>query len=155
MEQNEKKRKVKFKHKKFDTVRTVYKVELIKEDEEAGKGDTRNTDFFFHGEEGNYRIDFLLQGALYKMVRNMVGTAMECWLGRLSEEQIVNLLSQDHSHDGATDDEDDDDDDDGEEGVDNDTSGRRNRQFQRKDNPCKPAPPEGLTLECVYYDDGF
>jgi hypothetical protein len=25
----------------------------------------------------------------------------------------------------------------------------------RKDNPCKPAPPEGLTLECVYYDDGF
>ncbi|KAL7430564.1 hypothetical protein ACHAXH_003747 [Discostella pseudostelligera] len=152
LEQNEKKRKVKFKHKKFDTVRTVYKVELIKEDEEAGKGDTRNTDFFFHGEEGNYRIDFLLQGALYKMVRNMVGTAMECWLGRLSEEQIVNLLSQNHST-GATDD--DDDDDEGEEGVDNGNSCHRNRQFQRRDNPCKPAPPEGLTLECVYYDDGF
>ena len=54
-----------------------------------------------------------------------------------------------------SDDDDDDDDDEGEEGVDNGNSCHRNRQFQRRDNPCKPAPPEGLTLECVYYDDGF
>ncbi|KAL3803907.1 hypothetical protein ACHAW5_010677 [Stephanodiscus triporus] len=68
------------------------------------------------GEEGYYRIDFLLQGALYKMVRNMVGTAMECWLGRLSEGQIVDMLRIDR----------DDDDD-------NDHVGR----MGRKDNPCK------------------
>ena len=28
-----------------------------------------------------------------------------------------------------------------------------NRQFVRNDNKCKPAPPEGLTLEMVYFDD--
>jgi hypothetical protein len=29
------------------------------------------------GEKGYYRIDYLLQGALYKMARNMVVAAME------------------------------------------------------------------------------
>ncbi|KAL3803905.1 hypothetical protein ACHAW5_010675 [Stephanodiscus triporus] len=133
----------------INTVRTIYRVELVKEpmhddrvlgnDEYDDYGRTsapipRSRAGGPIGEEGYYRIDFLLQGALYKMVRNMVGTAMECWLGRLSEGQIVDMLRIDR----------DDDDD-------NDHVGR----MGRKDNPCKPAPPEGLTLECVYYDDGF
>ena len=92
------------------------------------------------GKGGYYRIDFLLQGALYKMVCNMVGTAMECWLGRLSEGQVVDMLRIDRDHDHEE-----------EEGGDAIVVGR----MGRKDNPCKPAPPEGLTLECVYYDDGF
>lgn len=161
LEQNEKKRKAKLKDKQFDTVRTVYKVELIKETEDDGNNINETTDvFFFHGEEGNYRIDFLLQGALYKMVRNMVGTAMECWLGRMSEEQIVNMLAQNNNSSnsnntlgGGNDDNDDGDDDEYDDK--NAHNSHRHRPFQRKDNPCKPAPPEGLTLECVYYDDGF
>ncbi|EED88284.1 hypothetical protein THAPSDRAFT_264420, partial [Thalassiosira pseudonana CCMP1335] len=103
LEQNAKKRND---GKRINTVRTVFRVELIQQ-EQLG----------FIGEEGNYRIDFLLKGALYKMVRNMVGTAMEVWLGRMKEEQLAELL----------------------------------KIPDRKDNPSKPAPPEGLTLECVYY----
>ena len=29
----------------------------------------------------------------------------------------------------------------------------KKHQFVRKDNKCKPAHPEGLTLEMVFYDD--
>ena len=142
-----------------DTVRTVYRVELVKEptrdgrvfgnDRDGGGGGGRGgggpssppKTAGLVGEEGYYRIDFLLQGALYRMVRNMVGTAMDCWLGRIPEDRIVDMLRIDR-----------DDDEDGErEDDDAIVVGR----LGRKDNPCKPAPPEGLTLECVYYGDGF
>ncbi len=83
LEQNAKKRK-----REFDMVRTVYRVELIKEEEETEEGGWSD-DCYFLGEEGeNYRIDFLLQGALYKMVRNMVRTAMEC--GNNNDDDINN-----------------------------------------------------------------
>ncbi|KAL3823673.1 hypothetical protein ACHAXA_009778 [Cyclostephanos tholiformis] len=161
MEQNEKKRGVGGGgNRAMDTVRTVYKVELVREpatyvdgilrwhDDDGRDRDDDDGGSSFHwkhvgviGEEGYYRIDFLLQGALYKMVRNMVGTAMECWLGRMSEGQIVDMLRIHR-----------DDDVDDEEGNINAIVVKR---LGRKDNPCKPAPPEGLTLECVYYDDGF
>eukprot|EP00578_Thalassiosira_sp_NH16_P029466 CAMPEP_0181089190 /NCGR_PEP_ID=MMETSP1071-20121207/7173_1 /TAXON_ID=35127 /ORGANISM="Thalassiosira sp., Strain NH16" /LENGTH=457 /DNA_ID=CAMNT_0023171127 /DNA_START=250 /DNA_END=1623 /DNA_ORIENTATION=+ len=140
LEQNEKRAGM-----QINTIRTVYKVELVKEPlkESYQFGIQNHADnnklprsqedqLTFIGEEGNYRIDFLLQGALYKMVRNMVGTAMEVWLGRLTEERLIALLR--NVQDGRTDD---------------------TKKFRRKDNPCKPAPPEGLTLECVYYDDDF
>jgi len=148
LEQNEKRA-----GRSIDTVRTVYRVELVKEpsEENYAFGDDHNVvhagqlqqsqQLGFIGEEGNYRIDFLLQGALYKMVRNMVGTAMEVWLGRMEREQLAELLG--HSNSNTKE---------GEEGegvVANDN------KFCRKDNPCKPAPPEGSTLECVYYDGNF
>jgi len=133
IEQNEKKSGI-----SINTVRTVYRVELVKEplkESYSFANESPSSDFDdqkqsgFLGEEGNYRINFLLQGALYKMVRNMVGTAIEVWLGRMAEEQLVYLLQNNN-----------------EEG---------DEKLRRKDNPCKPAPPEGLTLECVYYDDNF
>lgn len=105
IEQKEKKEQ-----KQVGTVRTVYRVDLIQEEE----GD------------GYYRIDILLKGALYKMIRNMVGTALDVSRGRMSTETFLELLHHD------TDDVD---------------------QFVRDDNPCKPAPPQGLTLERVYFDD--
>ena len=121
IEQNEKRNGA-----RINTIRTIHKIELVKEplmDEDSRVGPPLGkADLGFVGEEGNFRIDFLIQGALYKMVRNMVGTAIDVWLGRMSEDQLRELLA------GAT----------------------------RKDNRSKPAPPEGLTLECVYYDeDGF
>jgi tRNA pseudouridine38-40 synthase len=106
MEQKEKRE-----GRQLGTVRTVYKVDLVDEG------------------HGRYRIDFLLQGALYKMVRNMVGTALDVSRGRLEKDTFLGLLHHNTSNE-----------------VD---------QFGRDDNPCKPAPPEGLTLERVFYDGDF
>jgi hypothetical protein len=94
------------------------------------------------GEKGYYRIDYLLQGALYKIARNMVVTAMECWLGRIPESRIVDMLRIDR------------DDDDG-EGEDDDAIvvGRLGRKEEGQTVQARAS--EGLTLECVYYDDGF
>jgi tRNA pseudouridine38-40 synthase len=86
---------------RLDTRRTVNSVNVVDES------------------EGLYRIEVHLNGALYKMVRNLIGTAMEVAWGRLSEADFEALL--------------------------NNASGR-------KENKSKPAPPEGLTLEHVYYD---
>jgi tRNA pseudouridine38-40 synthase len=96
-----------------DTVRTVYSVDLVPED----------------CDKGMYRIDFFIKGALYKQVRNMVGTAINICMGNMSEESFRWLLA------------------------------REDAAVTRDDNPSKPAPPEGLTLEYVYFDndkdDGF
>ena len=75
---------------------------------------------------GAIDIDFHLKGALYKQVRNMVGTAVAVGTGDMSLEQVATLL-----HGG---------------------------EQRRADNPAAPAPPEGLTLEQVYFaedDDAF
>jgi tRNA U38,U39,U40 pseudouridine synthase TruA len=58
----------------------------------------------------------------------MVGSAIQVWLGNMQQTQLVELLQIEDSGDV---------------------------EKSRKDNPCKPAPPEGLTLECVYYNDLF
>lgn len=96
-----------------NTVRTVYSASLIDED------------------NGNFRIEIYLQGALYKMVRNMVGTAIDVCRGQLAEDSMLQMLHHSGGEDGE------------------------NRQFVRKDNKCKPAAPEGLTLEKVFFDDDF
>jgi tRNA pseudouridine38-40 synthase len=86
------------------TIRTVYSVKLIREPS-----------------SGNLRIDFLIKGALYKQVRNMVGTALDVCQGRISEDFFCALI-------------------------------KNNGELNRSDNPSKPAPPEGLTLERVYFE---
>ena len=97
----------------INSVRTIYKCQLIDESERFGW-------------EGYYRIDILLSGALYKMVRNMVGTAVDVSRGKVDESTFATLLQ----------------------------SGMNgNPQLVRKDNRSKPAPPEGLCLEKVFYDD--
>lgn len=101
--------KEKREQKSVRTVRTVYQVKLVEED----------------GNAGLYRIDILLQGALYKMIRNMVGTAIDVSRGRMSTDTFLQLLHHNDSDD----------------------------QYVRDDNPCKPAPPQGLTLERVNFDD--
>ena len=102
--------------KPLDTIRTVYNVTLTRED-----GDDYSDD------QELYRIDIHLQGALYKMVRNMVGTAVDVSRGWLAYETFQTLLL--------------------------DPKNNNESSLSRKDNPCKPAPPQGLTLERVYYDD--
>ena len=97
LEQNERKT-----GKPMSTIRTIHSVNLVHE-----KGD-------------HYRIDVYLEGALYKMVRNIVGTALEVCRGRMSEEKFLEIL-------------------------------HHPSRFIRKDNLAKPAPPQGLTLEHVFY----
>jgi tRNA pseudouridine38-40 synthase len=89
------------------SVKTVYSVDLVPENDD----------------NANYRIEVLLKGALYKQVRNMVGSALEEARRpgkRRRNVNVARLLST-----GAP----------------------------RHDNPAKPAPPHGLTLEHVYFDD--
>jgi tRNA pseudouridine38-40 synthase len=103
LEQNERKT-----GKKMGTIRTIHKVNLIKQN---------GSDL--------YRIDIYLVGALYKMVRNMVGTALDVCRGRMTEDQFLDILHHPEN-------------------------------LSRKDNLSKPAPPQGLTLEHVFYpDDNF
>jgi len=87
---------------RLDTVRTVYNATLI------------------HEEDSNYKIVVQLSGALYRMVRNLVGTAVDVARGQESMELIQTLLSE------APD---------------------------RSQNPCKPAPPQGLTLEWIDFGE--
>jgi len=89
----------------MDTCRDVYSIDLIDEG------------------HGLYRIEVVLKGALYKMIRNMVGTALYVAIGRFDECKFVKLIEQE------------------------------NGEFTRYNNPCRPAPPNGLTLERVYYED--
>jgi tRNA pseudouridine38-40 synthase len=92
----------------IDTVRTVYSVNVVPE-----------------ANEGDVRIDFVLKGALYKQVRNMVGTVLETCRGEIMKESDMLRLLQDATASGLS----------------------------RADNPSKPAPPQGLTLENVYFGD--
>jgi tRNA pseudouridine38-40 synthase len=100
----------------------------IEQMEKRMKGGTMNTrrqvysiDIVDEG-AGMYRIEVRLKGALYKMIRNMVGTALDVAWGHLSEEDFLALL-------------------------------HRTEAAGRTQNKSKPAPPEGLTLEQVYYED--
>ena len=109
IEQTEKKA-----NRKVNSVRTIFECNLVDERD-------------FYGREGYYRIDIALSGALYKMVRNMVGTVIDVSRGRMDYDTFKRFL--DNEEGGAE------------------------RQLYRKDNPSKPAPAEGLTLERVFYDD--
>lgn len=96
--------------KELNTSRTVYSVDLVHEE---------------HLNPSYYRIDIHLKGALYKQVRNMVGTVLEVATTTskkpplLTQQGFLLLLN----------------------GV------------PRKLNPCSPAPPQGLTLEHVFFED--
>jgi len=96
------------KGKSFNTTRFIHSIKLNEEDGE---------------ERGYYRIDIHLESAMYKMVRNMVGTAMYIANGGMDRDQLVKLLA-----------------------LENDLG------LTRNDNKAKSAPPEGLCLEHVYYD---
>ena len=104
------------------TVRTVYSVTWTAENEALGY----------------YRIDFHLKGALYKQVRNMVGTAIDASRSVITEEMFLDLL-----HGNS-------------EPMETDSTPTKQQQRRRQDNKSKPAPPQGLTLEHVYFDEeGF
>lgn len=84
------------------TTRVIRKIELIDEG------------------SGNLRLDFHVQGALYKMIRNMVGLLLDVGRGKVDPADVPRLV----------------------EGRD------------RGKLPM-PAPAHGLTLESVYYSEGW
>ena len=93
-----------------NTLRTVHSVDVIAE------GD------------GYWRVEFHLQSALNRMVRNMVGSSLAVAVGHLAREEVVRLLHQEPS------------------------SATQGTPCTRWDLKARPAPPEGLTLEHVYYE---
>jgi tRNA pseudouridine38-40 synthase len=105
--------------RRVDTVRTVYRARLVHENSVAGNQADRQ----------NYRIDFDIQGALYKQIRNMVGTAIDTCRGRLTLADVHRLLN-----------------------LDEDDPDVASTRAARDLNPSKPAPPQGLTLEKVFFD---
>jgi len=74
----------------------------------------------FHEGQNDYRVEVVLSGALYRMVRNIVGFCESVATNKVSLDLLDQLLLE-----GAN----------------------------RKQNPTKSAPPEGLCLERVYYKD--
>ena len=76
----------------------------------------------------------MLKGALYKQVRNMVGSALDVCRGVLSEEEFRSLICGGDANPWGR-------------------SGENAFAITRDTNPSKPAPPEGLTLEYVYFDN--
>jgi tRNA pseudouridine38-40 synthase len=99
------------------TVRNIQKIQLVKEvDSKMVDGSDPSSSY--------YRIDIYLDGALYKMVRNLIGTALDVCRDWLDEEAFLDLLNRPSE-----------------------------LNYTRKNNPCKPAPSVGLTLERVFYPD--
>lgn len=109
---------------KKNTIRTVYKIDLIDEGNQ------------------NYRIDIYLRGALYKMIRNMIGTALDVYRDKVSIETLQQMLQiHHHNHDHDSDD-------------DNNINRKKINTLQtRTSNKSKPVPPEGLTMENVFFED--
>lgn len=85
----------------FLTTRTVYSITLV---EEGG---------------GYYRVDFHLKSALYRMVRNIMGSCFLVAAGQMDRGHLEYLIREAPS---------------------------------RLENKAGSAPPEGLTLEHVYYE---
>lgn len=85
----------------FNTWRELYHAEVV---DEGG---------------GNIRLDFYLDGALYRMVRNMVGTMLAVAAGRVGVEVVEEIF----------------------------------QKGWRDASKVYSAPPHGLTLETVKYDD--
>ena len=104
----------------MNTVRNIQNIDLVQEKTDKGHNNGMGGD----PSEHYYRIDIYLDGALYKMVRNIVGTAIDASLGWLDEERLDDLLNKPSE-----------------------------LGYARKNNPCKPAPSNGLTLERVFYHD--
>ena len=86
------------------SLRTTRTVEDIRVVEEGG---------------GFYRVEFHLRSALYRMVRNIVGSSLFVAEGQMSLSMLQQML-----HGGCN----------------------------RRDNPAKSAPANGLTLQHVYYE---
>jgi len=109
------------------TVRNIHRVQLVKEINTMTTT-TNNNNMIDVGDPSchYYRIDFFLDGALYKMVRNLVGTALDVCRDWLDEETFSDLLNRPSE-----------------------------LKYTRKNNPCKPAPSVGLTLERVFYSDNI
>lgn len=101
-----------------NTVRTIYRIALEKEER-----------------DDVVRMDFYIQGALYKQIRNLVGTAVDVARGVVPEDTIRRLLAAPPNTGTST------------------TSDTTSISNRRSDNPSKPAPPHGLTLEWVHFDD--
>jgi tRNA pseudouridine38-40 synthase len=85
----------------YTTIRTINSIRLVEEG------------------RGLYRVEFHIKSAIYKMIRNIVGTSLHVAAGHMSISALRRLLED---------------------------------APPRTSNVALPAPPQGLTLEHVYYN---
>lgn len=72
--------------------RTIESIKLINEEKEfLEKGGSLQ---FLHHYRGNYRVEIIIESALHKMIRNIIGTCFHVNLGKLSFNDLENLLYQ-------------------------------------------------------------
>lgn len=90
--------------KSINTMKHIYSVKLVDED------------------EGYYAVEFILTAALYKMVRNIVGTCKMCAEGEISLDFVRRILENEQD------------------------------KFDRTSNPALAATAEGLCLDKVYFE---
>jgi len=109
----------------------------------------------------NYRIDFYIQGALYKMIRTIVGAAVEASRVITSDQEKNNKWRQVDENDIRrllqlpTDGDQEWKSNPTTTTTTTTTTKRNESLLTRKDNISKPAPPDGLSLEWVFYDNDY
>lgn len=167
-------REFKSRNFEFSTIKTIQSAELISLPYHSGHGgDSSNSSS--NSNSGYYRVDIRLNSALYHMVRNIIWTCAFAAGGLTSLHEVKAMLGprlemthsdvsallcfSDISDDCLSDDEDDD------SNTINNTNGNTNDSEllvaesveiatrERAPHLARPAPPEGLCLEHVYYDD--
>jgi tRNA U38,U39,U40 pseudouridine synthase TruA len=69
------------------TVRTIHSINLVQKRNESSPPDDDD-------KSSSYRIDIRLDEALYKMIRNLIGTALEVYRGRIEYNYFVDLIKQ-------------------------------------------------------------
>jgi tRNA U38,U39,U40 pseudouridine synthase TruA len=138
----------------FSTVRTIHSIKLLKDDCSGCPSDTGSASAgsdidSARDSNGYYKVEFILESAIYRMVRNIVGSCLHVAAGSAALGYSLGPSEKKRVGAGV--------------GVGEDSFGGRGLRREdlvmllkeapfRAKNPAMSAPPHGLNLEHVFYD---